>query len=842
MELTIHQREAITATEPLVLCVAGAGSGKTTLLTDRIKALIQSGVDPNRVVAITFTNAAAQEVERRLEGVTLKYVGTLHGYMLRLIQTYGNNIGFTGRIGIADPEQCEAILSGILLTQRLVSKRKKVQNIIDQGPMVKRGRMDKTEIAASDFFRTLREANLLSFDTILWYGLEVIHALRSKAISIDVDHLLVDEFQDSSGLDAQIYKAMPAQDKFFVGDPDQCQPAGTHVRMSDGSEKPIQQIAPGDSVVSYARHENVLLRTARVRAVARHPFCGLLYSVSAAGLKTECTGNHRWLIKWLSGAERTRNLWTVYLMRQGDRFRVGKTCLFRSGSGKGDVLGLPLRMRQECADAGWILSVHGSEGEAVAQEDIVAAVYGLPQTYFNAGNAGYSQGTIDKIFSAIPKQLMKAAVCLQNHGRDLEFPLFHKGQPRTRRTVQEIHACNLLNAVMRIPICPGPYDSKNREGTWTPVEVTTREFMGEVFSLDVEKHHKYVSNGLVTCNSIYSFRGGDVSHINALALEPGVKLVMLEENFRCASEICSVANLLISHQARSRLVKVTRSQTGIEGHVETWNGVPDPFYEQREVVKDIKEHSTNHNDVAVLCRNNHHANEMADILAKAGIKVATKVQDELPKDWKLARVIIALLTNPDNDLMAGLYMEMKHGLELANIKRLRAAEQLRTINDVFLKFPRNIEPEDVLRFLASQGVGVESIERVKLVIAILPAGSTILDLAFTVGGSLEHKEEVGKGVTVTTIHSAKGREWHTVYLPSFEQVIIPSQRKNVNVDEERRLAYVGFTRAKERLVISWCKERTAPWKRTPDPMQPSQFLTEAGLVNNLGTTQNNSPL
>jgi DNA helicase-2/ATP-dependent DNA helicase PcrA len=93
-----------------------------------------------------------------------------------------------------------------------------------------------------------------------------------------------------------------------------------------------------------------------------------------------------------------------------------------------------------------------------------------------------------------------------------------------------------------------------------------------------------------------------------------------------------------------------------------------------------------------------------------------------------------------------------------------------------------------------------------------------------------------EGIHVSTIHGAKGLEWDTVYLPAFEQEILPgcedgeAAREIWNFEEERRLAYVAFTRAKTRLVISWALERIPnAWEKQPICGSRSQFIKEAGL-------------
>ena len=82
MQLDIYQKKAVEAEEDKILCLAAAGSGKTATLTERIRHLIQDkGVEPEKIVAITFTNMSADEMKKRLEDVKQgMFIGTLHSY------------------------------------------------------------------------------------------------------------------------------------------------------------------------------------------------------------------------------------------------------------------------------------------------------------------------------------------------------------------------------------------------------------------------------------------------------------------------------------------------------------------------------------------------------------------------------------------------------------------------------------------------------------------------------------------------------------------------------------------------------------------------------------------
>jgi DNA helicase II / ATP-dependent DNA helicase PcrA len=847
MNLTPAQNQAVNSTAKLILVIAGAGSGKTRVLVERIRRLLSSGVDPKEIVAITFTNAAADEIQKRLNRANafaggtdseLGYLGTVHGYLLKLLRQHGRVVGLGdgAAISVIDEQARENMIEMLIDEMNYSGTYEDVHEAIKLGPF-KIGAIQvrsKAEDVAKAYFNRMIETCQLDFDMILHYGAQLARVnptLPDGASFIrPAKWLFVDEFQDSSNEESEFYDLAPFENRFFVGDPDQCQPTGTMVRMSDGSEKPIEQIKRNDLVVTYSRHEKSILRSAPVLSTAHREFAGNLYTVKADGMATRCTANHKWLVKWLSGDERNVKLWCVYLMRKGDFFRIGKTKVFRSGSGKGDVIGLPLRMRQEKADAGWILSIHDTADEATANEQIASANYGLPQTCFSATAMHTSQVVIDKIFASIPAQIAKAVRCLQDHNRLLEFPLFSKSQPRTRRTVQEIQACNLIEGIMRVPVYAKAYDYHSRKAPWREITVEAAPFNGTVYSLDVFKHHKYVADGIVTCNSIYSFRGGNVANIMKIAdigddRQFTAETIFLEENFRSDMEITKVANALIRHNV-FRIEKNLIPMATQRGEV-VFQLHADDYAESAWIATDILKSSSAIQAVtAVLCRTNPIANDIAKRLEAQGVKVSKKGFTRRPADWRLTKDAINFLVNPDNDQLAFHVLAAAYGHAQAEAKRAAAHAALITINQAEGFCDYDTPVDAVTTFLARRlNIGVESRQLVSDAVSLLPKGAGVGDLSLAIAREEMRQSESGDGVTVTTIHAAKGREWDHVYLPAWEAGTLPL--KKGDLEEERRLAYVAMTRARHRLVISAATNRHFEFgPKLGTPQTISQFVAE----------------
>jgi superfamily I DNA/RNA helicase len=333
--------------------------------------------------------------------------------------------------------------------------------------------------------------------------------------------------------------------------------------------------------------------------------------------------------------------------------------------------------------------------------------------------------------------------------------------------------------------------------------------------------------------SIYAFNGGRPELLMAYTRRDDVTTFTLQHNYRSGMDICGAANRLIFHN-KARLDKRLIPQREEPGEIKFFLAIPEPMAEARLIVETLCRNvkPEEYNEVAILTRRRDTSEIIASTLELAGIPVAKKNRAQMPRDWALCRGLIALLSNPHNDRLALWWIKEKRGRAAADKARMAALERMETVNTCELgfdpsgpnNFAVNIPPK-----LAQNGISVESRELVNKVIQWINEDATVTDLSFRL--AQDPYEQDGAGVSVMTIHAAKGREWDTVILPSCEQGICPMERKDSTIEEERRIFFVAITRARLRLIVTACKMRKKfRWPKDPNPVTvdcaPSQFIGE----------------
>ncbi|MFN9436296.1 MAG: UvrD-helicase domain-containing protein, partial [Planctomycetota bacterium] len=131
--LNESQRAAVSHVDGPMLTLAGPGSGKTRVVTHRIAHLLQQGVCPFSIIALTFTNKAAQEMKKRLERLTddaSVWMGTFHGYCARFLRHYGRLVGINENFSIYDADDSKSAIEQAVLDSGVSLTHLKIGDII----------------------------------------------------------------------------------------------------------------------------------------------------------------------------------------------------------------------------------------------------------------------------------------------------------------------------------------------------------------------------------------------------------------------------------------------------------------------------------------------------------------------------------------------------------------------------------------------------------------------------------------------------------------------------------------------------------------------------------------
>jgi len=236
LRLNAQQKQAVDTTEGPLLVLAGAGTGKTSVITKRIAHLMDKGVRPERILAVTFTNKAAGEMKERVAKLVGKKkageltVGTFHAFCVRALRAHGERIGLPGRFSICDGSDQIAALKGALRDLHVSEKQVHPRALQAQISLAK-NRMETLEHddllhhAMRRYQEHLRRAHMLDFDDLL---VEMLRLLKedteTRVLFRERYHyLLVDEYQDTNGPQYEIVRQIAGQRRNLcvVSDDDQ---------------------------------------------------------------------------------------------------------------------------------------------------------------------------------------------------------------------------------------------------------------------------------------------------------------------------------------------------------------------------------------------------------------------------------------------------------------------------------------------------------------------------------------------------------------------------------------------------------------------------------------------
>ena len=379
---------------------------------------------------------------------------------------------------------------------------------------------------------------------------------------------------------------------------------------------------------------------------------------------------------------------------------------------------------------------------------------------------------------------------------------------------------------------------------------------------------------------IYSFRGADISNILNFEKDfPGTKIIKLEQNYRCTGNILKAANAVIkNNEVKYKKQLWTENE---EGNLPKVYQAEDEYDEATFVVEQInrlkREEYFKYSDFAVLYRMNAQSRAIEDILRREDIpyKIVGGLKFYERKEIKDIISYLRLIQNPSDNLsLKRIINEPKRGIgktslenieQIANVNEISMYEVIKYadkfgLNRVFLNSRdfinvmeelRSKKDELVISELIKQTLKktgytkaledentieaenrIENLEEFLTVAMEFEEESADNGLSeflegITLSSDIDDMEETDDSVTLMTLHSAKGLEFPVVFLVGMEDGIFPGSKSMFepkDLEEERRLCYVGITRAKQYLFLTCSQKRTIFGSTSYNPV--SRFLNE----------------
>ena len=391
---------------------------------------------------------------------------------------------------------------------------------------------------------------------------------------------------------------------------------------------------------------------------------------------------------------------------------------------------------------------------------------------------------------------------------------------------------------------------------------------------------------------IYSFRGADITNILNFEKDfPGTKIIKLEQNYRCTGNILKAANAVIKHNENKYEKKLWTENE--EGSLSCLYQAEDEYDEANYIVQQINHLKTEEylkpSDFVILYRMNAQSRAIEDILRRENIpyKVVGGVKFYERKEIKDVIAYLRLIHNPSDNLSlkriinepkrgigktsldniqqvsdeqgVSMYEIIKHADEfgfnrikanalefIALIEELRVKREELSISELIKQvlkksgYTRALELENTVE-AETRLQNLEEFLTVAIEFEEESADNTLAEFleSITLTSDIDGMEDSENSVTLMTLHSAKGLEFPVVFLVGMEEGIFPgyqSMGEPRELEEERRLFYVGITRAKQFLYLTCSKHRTIFGSTSYNAI--SRFVKEIpdnlldGVVNN----------
>jgi len=880
------QQQAVLHDQGPVLIFAGAGSGKTNALTKRIAYLIQERyVRPYNILAVTFTNKAAAEMKERISNLVGDlamrelWAGTFHSLCARCLRERGSQIGLDKNFVIYDDGDQISLVKEAVRELALDDKQFAPRAVLSAISKAKETLQTPDDIlndfSASPYERAVGKAyqlyqqkmtlsNALDFDDLI---MKTVQLLRESEKAREhyqnrFHYVHCDEFQDVNDSQYQLLMLFSGKHKNIcvVGDDDQCVVAGTPILTPTGYI-PVEQIKEGDTVL--AACGGSYLAAAVVEKVMVNDYSGPVRNITTQqGATVRVTPNHVLFADPSKDAK--AEAWQV--------LGYGIEGYGEPGNGAMDFKDNHINVHMFSGDREqWKWTQQGPKSNKPNfrvgthlsnQSPSYSATFDDYEDAWNYAKKLQSRTNAECI------RLGATLTTAETHYHTLRAELLTQGHDVP--TYKELGGKPLTNGLV-----------------WSSQisSITDEEYTGKTYDLSVANLRNYVAGGIVVHNSIYAFRGANVQIILNFERDfPDATIIKLEQNYRSTRTILDAAYHVVRNN-RGRADKRLWTEN-LEGESIALVEAPNEVEEAVAVVNVVRDGTItgdrNYKDFAVLYRANSQSRALEEqfINYRIPYKIVGGVRFYERREIKDLIAYLRVLMNPYDglsmrriinvparaigsttvnkiDVFAGkkeisFWDACRRAFEIdlparaknsihAFVKIVEYLTAKRDTQSVAALVQNILDTTGYLEDLKKDKTqDAESrVENVGELISVAkefeqqqsgedgnPSLSAFLENVSLVS-DIDSLEDTANSVTMMTLHAAKGLEFPVVFLTGLEEGIFPHFRamsSQTELEEERRLCYVGITRAKEELYMSYAGSRMIFGNTQRNPV--SRFVSE----------------
>lgn len=768
---------------------ASAGAAKTTTA---IMCLEVMGKD-DKILLTAFNTDIVDELKRKIKGLANKDnidCRTMHslGYMLLManypkqIEPKPNDFKYSGYIY----NNIDELSDGYYSTLNSKDSSKYIDNIkrfVDFGRFYlcesandllfveKHYKIptyyNEKEVALKVMSWGKENYQTIDFTDMVWLP----NVLNCKPYGRLYDWIICDECQDTMTAERMLLLRCTKMSTrmLFFGEKIQCQPEGTMILMSDGTEKDIKDIKVGDEVVSYHIKKSTYsgYRTKHpdhkyvVKKIESHIDKRFIKITTENGMSSTYTPEHICLAKFNFGKH--SKAWGIALMENDmGMFFVGRALLYSNKIHHG----LLKTLRSEHCTRGWVLKVLFDETEAQLEQMRISQIYNIPlapSEMFGVNKEEMIRNNLCTLYEAIGhnKIMENALKCLEDFKKIPQFPISdaYNEIPHARTCLHTIRACNLIPELMEVSYFDLKQKSKKVKDSYryTASRIKSIEYLDEekmVYSLDVGKNHTYVADGIATHNCIYSFMGSDYRSFDELRKLPNTISLPLSISYRCSQNVVKYAKRF-------------------NNRIESRDGAPEGMVKFDAQLEDIQDGDM------VLCRVNAPLLQLYCELAKMGKPAYIRGKDvganlikvvEKTKEKKLNKKTLS------KGVFSKLYDKLFDEIDTVMRKHHITFEMAMDDSDVSQMY-------DTIQALGAISEDLttseELVEKIKTLFS----------------------DKKKKGISLSTIHKAKGLEADNVFICCPSLLPAKSAKEVWELQQESNLEYVAYTRAKNNLYF-----------------------------------------